>query len=745
MAAALKRDRWLPSPDQEVAHGPGHRVCRVLIPACTSLLAMGVVLAGCGGSSAPPAHAASTARSSAAASQQPRQLQSHNEINPLAPAADHVQVLFGLLPPMPVAVTSFGAASDGQHVYVLGGYAGVPHRYSREGQSRSLWRVAFGTTAALGKTALDGGRHWEEISRLAAGGVQSAALVAHAGRICAFGGLRIHNRRGDPTHMASLNESTCFDPQRGRWNRLPPLPAARSSHGAALLGHDVYLAGGWRLSGGPREARWHDALLALDLARPGATWREIPAPFKCRALGVAAAAGRIVAIGGITPERRLSREVHVFDPQTGAWGQGPEFPGKAFGLSAYGIGDRVYASARGGTLYAWRVGTARWRPAGKLAFPRFFHQLVPGSEGELLAIGGISGMHTSGRTRHVERLPVDSAVPSDGGSADARKLDETEASRGLEPGHFWSWSMDYPGVAKNRQAIFVKGDFVYFVGGNNTLEQHAFEPSNFVAQGWRLHLPSLRWQRVADYPHARQSMRTNAGSDHAVVMGGFGHDGSAAVSHADAYAFDFKTERWSRRPGLPRGRTQFGIAEHGERTWIFGGLNYDPARKGMQAFDHVTSILSAPTDQASEPFVTQRVRMPGPRRAFAAATLNGRYYIIGGMREGFQLVGDCLVFDFAQQRFAPLSCPSRPRLSGHLLALRERLYLIGGSVRDGRSMRAAKSVQVYDPAAKRWQTLIDKLPFNTRHMAALPYRDKILMLSTHQPEARLLVALWHPS
>ena len=142
------------------------------------------------------------------------------------------------------------------------------------------------------------------------------------------------------------------------------------------------------------------------------------------------------------------------------------------------------------------------------------------------------------------------------------------------------WLIQAP--RKNRQAIFLDGDFLYLFGGNNSLEQHDFEPQNFVAEGWRLHLPSLQWQRVADFPAARQSMSTVQWEGHALAVGGFGHDGKEAVSQLDAYEFDFEHGRFAQRAGLPAGksRTQFGLAQYGGKLWIFGGLNYDPRRKG---------------------------------------------------------------------------------------------------------------------------------------------------------------------
>lgn len=624
--------------------------------------------------------------------------------------ARQVTVAGALLPPMPVAVTSFGAATDGTYLYALGGYYGTPHAYSREGQSRSLYRVP-----------VDGSAPWEEVGRMDVG-LQGLALVAHGRRLCRAGGNTVENAEGEPARLRSVADAACLEPGSS-WQPLPPLPSGRSSHGAALVGDTLYVAGGWQLDGGPETGRFHDTMLALDLTSPESGWRRIDAPFTRRAIGMASAAGRVIVIGGLDAQRSVSRRVDVYDPASGQWSQGPEYPSDAFGVAAVGIGDAVLASARDGVVYRWRIGEPAWERVASLAFPRFFHQLVALPDGSVVALGGIGGMHTHGRTRHVERIEPEAGEPS-----------------------LAYWTMPYPGAAKNRQAIFVHDDFLYLFGGNDSLEQHDFEPENFESEGWRLHIPSMRWERIADFPARRQSMMTVLAGDRAIVVGGFGHDGRAAVTQTDAYVFDVARGTWSERAGLPSGgRTQFSLTAHGDSLVILGGLDYDPARGGEAAFHHATSILTASTNDPTVPFAQlEDVEMPGPRRAFAGAALGDRIYIVGGMRDGFQPVDDCVVFDVTARSFAPIACPRATRISGEMVALGERLYLAAGSVRKEDGLAADRSIERYDPSTDRWDLLVAELPFDTRHARMLAYRDRLLVVSTHNDEGRILLALVRP-
>lgn len=665
-----------------------------------SALSILIFALGCGGSPAPAPEAAretTSARTPAHAPERP------------GTPAEGVEVGGDFLPPMPTAVTSFGAARDDTHLYVLGGYAGTPHQYSREQQSGRLSRLP-----------LDGRGDWEALGELE-GGLQGFPLVAHDGKVCRFGGNRIMNAAGEPADMRSIDEAACFDVESRRWTALPPLPEGRSSHEAAMIGSTVYLAGGWRLAGEAGSGEFHDTMLALDLANP-TEWRSIDAPFTRRALGVAAAGDRLVVLGGIEG-RDVSARVDVYDPESGEWSRGPDFPSDAphaaFGLAAVGVGDAVYASGREGVIHRWRPGESTWTAVGSLAFGRFFHQLIGRGDGELLAIGGIGSMHTAGRTRIVEVVGVGAGEP-----------------------RVATLAMRFPGASRNRQGLALDGEVLYLFGGNNSLGQHDFAPTNFVSEGWRLQLATLRFMEAPAFPEDRQTMQVVQAGERLVSVGGFGHDGTHAVSFGDAYLFE--DGRWAPRGGLPRSRTQFGLAEHEGTLWVFGGLNYDPTREGEAAFDHVTDILTAPLDSDAPFTELEGVTLPGPRRAFAGAVHDGRYYMFGGMQEGFRVVEDCFSFELASRTFEEIACPAHPRVSGELVAMDGKLYLGVGSTRTEEGLAPDRSVEVFEPASGEWSQVLPEIPLDTGHVRMLRHRNRLMFLSTHHEEGRLEVAFVDP-
>ena len=280
-------------------------------------------------------------------------------------------------PPLPKAVSSFGAAVAGGHVYVYGGHAGKTHTYSTD--------TARGTFHRL--NLADPAKGWEELP----GGppAQGLALVAHNGTLIRVGGMQPRNAPGEPADTISLASVARFDPKAGKWENLPDLPAGRSSHDAAVVGDTLVVVGGWRMNGAGKPSAWCGTALRLDLAKPGATWEEVAQPFKRRALSAVAHGGKVYVVGGLTADGGTARDVDVYDPAARTWAAGPGLPdGKMNGFSpaAVSTGDALYASPADGTVY--QLAGDAWEPAGKLETARHVHRVVPLAGGKILAIAG---------------------------------------------------------------------------------------------------------------------------------------------------------------------------------------------------------------------------------------------------------------------------------------------------------------------------------------------------------------------
>lgn len=629
------------------------------------------------------------------------------------PAAADVAVR-GFAPLLPRGTTSFGmaAAEDGT-LYVLGGFRGEPHHYVAEGQSADLHRLRPGAD------------QWEAAPGLEAG-IQSVALVPFEGGMHRVGGMRV----GEPGQLHSVAEHARFDPEAGQWTAVAPLPEARSSHEAIALGDSIVVVGGWTLDGDRSTGRFAETMLRYRDGR----WETSESPVRRRAVGAAASADTLVVAGGLTPEGDISQRVDVYSAETREWSRAPDLPGErsGFGVALAFTGEAFVASGMDGALWRWAPGDAAWARAGELRFPRFFHRMAV-VRGELLVVGGIGGMHTAGRTRIVERIALDGARPP-----------------------VATLEVPWPGKAKNRQAMFVVGDHLYFFGGNDSLEQHDFGAERFQTEGWRIHLPSLSIEPRAPYPFPRQTMAVRVverdGETGVLVAGGFGHEPvpegaeSVARTQRELYRYDVEADRFEAGPPLPVSRTQMDMLQAPDGSvLVLGGLDYDPEREQGDHFRHLVEIAHLAPDAAA--FTTLETPLPEPRRAFAAGTLGGSHYLVGGMKDGFQLARSCTRFDLSERTFAPFTCPERPRLSAEIVAVGAHLALVGGTAREAgdpggdSGLTEVRHIERYDPEADTWETVAPALPFSPRHARAFAYRGGVLLVSTHNDEGTLRLAL----
>ncbi len=612
-----------------------------------------------------------------------------------------------------VPVTSFGAAHLDQHVYVLGGYHGTPHRYHRGAQSSQFVRRSVA------------GGAWEPLP--SPGPVQSVALLSHEGSLYRVGGMEVRNAEDEPPQLHSSSTFAAFDPAVQRWSGLPPLPRPRSSHAAAVLGGQLYVVGGWAMSGGMNSGVWDTALLQLDLSNPSAGWQEAPSPVKSRALALVALGTRLYAIGGMTPER-VSNEVHVYDTVSHGWSRGPEFPEGAFGVSAAVLGGQVYASASSGRVYRLNEQASSWQRVGQLMFPRFFHAAVSVKDEQVLFLGGIAPETGAGRIQPIEALSV--------------------AAAGAHP-RVEQWTLPAPYPAKNRQGLFVRGTQLYAFAGNRSLGQHDFAPENFQDRAFRLDLGARAWHPLPPFPRRRQSMQTLVTqADRGLAVGGFGIEAGEQRTQAEAFWFDFDAERWSPASWqLPEARTQFGLVEAEQSLWVFGGLEFDAGRGSAEQFHHPLAVLRLDWNAEARGFIDAGVQLPRARRAFAGALLGERYYLIGGMAEGFGLVDVCDVFNFEARSWESIQPPRRTRIGAELVSLGNKLYLIAGRSRQGgERLQEDKSIEVYDPQTGQWSVWLETIPMeDTHHVRAFALNGRLVMYSAQREDGRVKLLVLDPA
>lgn len=285
------------------------------------------------------------------------------------------------LPPMPEGVTSFAAATLGNLVYVCGGHKGERHDYSAEMVSGSFFRLNLAE-----------GKEWENLP--SAYPAMGAPMVAHKSFVYRIGGMAARNAPGHKQDLWSLTNVIRFNTRSEKWENVSPLPEARSSHDAVVIGDRLFVGGGWKMLGPKEKPAWFDHFLVLNLNKPSSGWKSISQPFKRRALALATQGGKVYFIGGMDSDNKTILAVDVYDPRTGQWSKGPSLPdgkSKGFGCSAINQAGRIYASASKGDLLRLSEKGDAWEVVGRLQHPRMSHRLVIAGKGQVIALGGEDG------------------------------------------------------------------------------------------------------------------------------------------------------------------------------------------------------------------------------------------------------------------------------------------------------------------------------------------------------------------
>lgn len=330
-------------------------------------------------------------------------------------------------PDLPLPVASFGAAAtESGSVYIYGGHSGTRHKYNRDEVHGDLfhWQAGF--------------EKWEPLAKHEP--AQGASLVATDKGVLRIGGMAAKNAKGEKQDLWSSETAARFDVSDKSWHPLPKLPERRSSHDSIVIGDTLYVIGGWALLG-DSDLKWHNTYLTLNLKKSEATWQIHKQPFERRALAVHTIGTKLYAIGGMDSDEDIVTLVSVLDTTTGEWSEGPKLPSDklgGFGFAAVSHESRLFASGAAGVLLELRDSV--WVPLVKLQQPRYFHRLVSGGEGKLIALGGENrdGKKTS---PEVIELPAKDSAPL---SEEAPKAVESKTTNLVWPANLPAAESDWP-------------------------------------------------------------------------------------------------------------------------------------------------------------------------------------------------------------------------------------------------------------------------------------------------------------
>ncbi|HEU4396237.1 MAG TPA: kelch repeat-containing protein [Actinomycetota bacterium] len=166
---------------------------------------------------------------------------------------------------------------------------------------------------------------------------------------------------------------------------------------------------------------------------------------------------------------------------------------------------------------------------------------------------------------------------------------------------------------------------------------------------------------------------------------------------------------WRRLAAAPSERTEVAAAAAGGRIYVAGGYAPDGATVAtVEVYDTAADAWATGPD------------LPVAVNHAMAATLDGSVYVAGGYsqdRPSQQLVR------LERGGWRPLAPLPEGRAAGGLVALDDRLYLVGGVAPGG----LAGDTLVYDPAADRWSTE-PGLPTQREHLGAAAAGGRVVVV-----------------
>lgn len=600
-------------------------------------------------------------------------------------------------PPLPEAISSFGAAVDGDHLYVFSGHIGRIPGNSSAGLSPHFTRLKLSDPHAK----------WEPLAMHEPS--QSPGLVAWKGAIYRVGGLSFTNGAGEDTAFHSLATFAKYDPETNKWKDLPPLPEPRSSHDAAVIGDKLYVVGGWNLQGASSmDAPWHDQALVFDLTKEDGQWQKIgQPPFQTRAVAAIGHAGKLWVLGGMTSTNATTRDVHVFDPAKNAWSKGPDVAGgdglAGFAISAVSVNGKLYFNGSEGIIYSLKEDGLGWEPVQRLLIPRSFHRLLPAGDQGLVAVAGVA---------------------RGGGYLGNIELVKTSGEK--SPPKFTQWSVQFAGHAKHSQILFLQGNSLYVFGGNKSPGPHDFSQEAFSNEVFRFDLTARRVEQLPNLPAGLQSGGAFAAGGRSEptihVLGGIGFVGNKHRSLDSIYQYKVCSKDWSEEVlKLPGTRAMFSTAAQSGSLWIFGGAEVNTGKLVADTWQ-----WKATSDEG--PRALPGAAIPTARRSFGGATIGSKFYAVGGLGEQSTIVETAAAFDLTTGKWEDMAAPKLARVFPNLVPLQGKLVLAGGFAKVDGHFTPANSMELYDPSTNAWETVPGE--FGLKGKQVLEFQNRLLLFGT---------------
>lgn len=248
--------------------------------------------------------------------------------------ATRIEASWEALAPAPDARTEVSVETDGERVYLLGGFLAPPPDHPEgERPPPAMALLAYDPAADA----------WAERGEIPVG-TNHAGLVRVGDRLYLVGGYR------DNTFQPRSGEVWIYDPAAGQWSRGSPMPTPRGALAYAVLDGRIHTIGGTVADPGSLDPALHspsdeDASVGTHEVYDPATdtWERLapmPTPRNHHVAG--AVDGRIYVTAGREGGETRMTVTEVYDPATDAWSRAAPLPTGRSGVAGAVLEGRLY-------------------------------------------------------------------------------------------------------------------------------------------------------------------------------------------------------------------------------------------------------------------------------------------------------------------------------------------------------------------------------------------------------------------
>ncbi|MBX3172375.1 MAG: PD40 domain-containing protein [Candidatus Eremiobacteraeota bacterium] len=244
-----------------------------------------------------------------------------------------------------------------------------------------------------------------------------------------------------------------------------------------------------------------------------------------------------------------------------------------------------------------------------------------------------------------------------------------------------------PGPPRSSFGVVSTAEGVYVCGGHMGHE-HSYPPESFSSRFDFYAYATRSWQSLPPRPRAAHGFSLLEHEGKIYALGGFSYAAQlkpAWCSLAEIDCYDPQTGRWTCLGQLPRARSSYAAAELDGKFYLFGGWDSTPRSAGDKGgrFHREVDVY----DPVSQKCATLAAQLPDPlRRAFTAVVHGREILLIGGLGQGashFELLDQVTAFQPDHQKwreYPPLPFATFAPAAG---ILDNHLWVFGGMFKLG--------------------------------------------------------------